>query len=175
MYLLKCSFASTESRYDNVKYQVFKFMCMFMVICTVKKHIFLYIEILTLLISNSMLFNQTHWAFRVYHISGSRSVSFLPPASLQCHRGGAAHEAPAAWQQHGQQHGLLQSTDQVEPGTEAGPASPGRPKPEQWPASAEPGSRRCPHQSIHHRQQHDSSSQRMWVENRFEDFIYSFF
>lgn len=53
------------------------------------------------------------------------------PASVQCHRRGSAHEAAAAWQQHGEQHGHLQPAEQAEPDAEAGPGGP-------EPASSEP-------------------------------------
>lgn len=67
-------------------------------------------------------------------------ISFLFPASLQCHRRGSAHEAAAAWQQHGEQHGCLQPTKQAEPGPEAGPGGPepGGSEPKCRPGSTEP-------------------------------------
>lgn len=95
----------------------------------------------------------------------------LSPASVQCHRCGSPHEAAAAWQQHGQQHGRLQPSEQAEPDTQDGPESgPGWPdsassEPKHRPGSQEPEHQLSCWQTFVSGQQLNSSTQGMWVSD----------
>lgn len=65
---------------------------------------------------------------------------FFYLASIQCHSCGSAHETAAAWQQHGEQHGNHQPTEQTEPDAEAGPSrsKPASSEPKHQPGRTEP-------------------------------------
>lgn len=77
-----------------------------------------------------------HSESSLFHFS-HLPISFLSPASVQCHSRGSAHEAAAAWQQHGEQHGRLQPAEPVAEAGAGGP-EPAGPGPKHRPDSTEP-------------------------------------